>query len=328
MALLEVKDLQTCFFTERGTVRAVDGVSFVIAEGETLGLVGESGSGKSVTGYSILGVLPKPAGRTVGGEVLFLGEDLLKKSPREMRAVRGREISMILQDPFLSLNPVLTIGYQVAEAIRLRSATRGKALVEKVKGILDALGIAAPERCLNAYPHELSGGMRQRVVGAIALSCQPRLIIADEPTTALDATVQAQYLALLREIQERSGLSILFITHDFGVVAAMCHRVAVMYAGKIIEVAAVREIFDRPAHPYTEGLLRAVPSVERREERLYAIPGKPMRQVTERMGCAFAPRCEHSEDRCRSGYPPVVEVAEAHEASCWRARERYARTTA
>jgi oligopeptide/dipeptide ABC transporter ATP-binding protein len=328
MALLDVRNLRSYFFTERGVVRAVDGVSFVVAEGETMGLVGESGSGKSVTGYSILGVLPKPTGRTVAGEILFRGEDLLKKSPREMREVRGRDISMILQDPFLSLNPVLTVGRQVAEAIRLHSSTRGKALVERVKDILHALGIAAPARCLTAYPHELSGGMRQRVVGAIALACQPRLIIADEPTTALDATVQAQYLALLRDIQQRSGLSMLFITHDFGVVAAMCHQVAVMYAGRIIEVAAVREIFDRPAHPYTEGLLRAVPSMEARPDRLYAIPGKPMRQVTDRTGCTFAPRCDHADDRCWSAYPPVVEVAGGHEASCWSARERYARTTA
>jgi len=253
---LEVKNLKTYFFTRWGTVKAVDGVSFCLKEGETLGLVGESGCGKSITCLSLLRLVPEPAGRIVGGEILLQGEDLLKKSEKEMREIRGAKISMILQDPMTSLNPVFTIGNQLTEAIKIHRGLKGKDLRERAVNMLKMVRISSPEERLRNWPHQLSGGMRQRVVAAISLSCEPRLLVADEPTTSLDATIQIQFLHLLHEVQQQVGLTMIFVTHDFGIVARMCNRVAVMYAGKIVEMAEVRELFNHAAHPYTEALIK------------------------------------------------------------------------
>ena len=316
--LLEVKGLRTHFFTRRGVVKAVDGVSFSLRAGETLGIVGESGSGKSVTALSLVRLVPQPAARIVGGQVLLEGEDLLRKSEADMRRIRGAKIAMILQDPLTSLNPVLSIGSQVTEAITLHQGLRGRGLWERAVDILRKLKIPSPEQRMSNFPHQMSGGMRQRVVGAIAISCEPRLLIADEPTTSLDVTVQAQYLRLLKEIQAESGLAILFITHDFGVVAKMCDRVAVMYAGRIVEMAGVRDLFTMPAHPYTEALMRSVPKLEEQVDRLYSIEGQPPAPDRLPPGCPFAPRCPYVMDRCRQEYPPQVTIGAGHTASCWR----------
>jgi len=316
--LLEVKDLKTHFFTRRGVVKAVDGVSFSLRAGETLGIVGESGSGKSITALSLVRLVPQPAARIVGGQVLLEGEDLLRKSETEMRHIRGAKIAMVLQDPLTSLNPVLSIGSQVTEAITLHQGLRGRSLWERAVDILRKLKIPSPEQRMASFPHQMSGGMRQRVVGAIAISCQPRVLIADEPTTSLDVTVQAQYLRLLKEIQAESGLAILFITHDFGVVAKMCDRVAVMYAGRIVEMAGVRDLFTMPAHPYTEALMRSVPKLEEQVDRLYSIEGQPPAPDRLPPGCPFAPRCPYVMDRCRQEYPPQVTIGAGHTASCWR----------
>jgi len=315
--LLEVRDLKTYFFTRRGTVKAVDGISFSLAPGETLAVVGESGSGKSVTALSLLRLVPEPAGRIIHGEVLLEGQDILKLNPREMRRVRGSRISMVLQDPMTSLNPAFSIGDQVGEAVRLHQRVGGGELRRRIVEALSRLKISSAESRMADYPHQMSGGMRQRVSGAIALSCQPRLLIADEPTTSLDVTIQAQYLELLREIQERSHISIIFITHDFGIVAATAHKVAVMYAGKIVEMGTTEEIFDNPYHPYTEALLRCVPRSDRLEGRLVDIPGQPPDLANLQPGCSFAPRCPKVMDRCREGYPPEVEVSPGHVTKCW-----------
>ena len=316
--LLEVKNLTICFFTRWGVVRAVEDVSFTLRKGETLGLVGESGSGKSVMCLSIMRLLPKPAGRIVGGQIFFEGEDLLKKSEGEMRKIRGKKISMILQDPMTALNPVFSIGDQVMETIWLHQGLRGKELVERAKRILELVGISAPEARLRNYPHQLSGGMRQRVVGAIALSCQPPLLIADEPTTSLDVTIQAQYLRLLKEIQGQMGLALIFITHDFGIVARMCSQVAVMYAGTIVEMADVRELYDHPVHPYTVALMEAVPRAEQRLERLNSIEGQPPPLHLLPPGCSFSPRCLSRNNKCNPGeFPPRVDVSSGHWVKCW-----------
>lgn len=317
--LLEVRNLKTYFFTRRGTVKAVDGVSFSLAPGETLAVVGESGSGKSVTALSLLRLVPEPAGRIIDGKVLLEGRDLLKLKPHEMRRVRGSRISMVLQDPMTSLNPAFSIGDQVEEAVRLHQRVRGGELRRRVVEALSRLKIPAAESRVADYPHQMSGGMRQRVSGAIALSCQPRLLIADEPTTSLDVTIQAQYMELLREIQERFHISIIFITHDFGIVAATAHKVAVMYAGKIVEMGTTEEIFDNPAHPYTEALLRCVPRSDRLDGRLVDIPGQPPDLANLPRGCSFAPRCPKVMDRCREAYPPEVEVSPGHLTKCWLA---------
>jgi oligopeptide/dipeptide ABC transporter ATP-binding protein len=317
--LLEVRDLKTYFFTRRGTVKAVDGVSFSLAPGETLAVVGESGSGKSVTALSLLRLVPEPAGRILDGQVLLEGRDLLKLKPHEMRRVRGSRISMVLQDPMTSLNPAFSIGDQVGEAVRLHQRVGGGELRRRVVEALSRLKIPSADSRMADYPHQMSGGMRQRVCGAIALSCQPRLLIADEPTTSLDVTIQAQYMELLREIQERFHISIIFITHDFGIVAATAHKVAVMYAGKIVEMGTTEEIFDHPAHPYTEALLRCVPRSDRLEGRLVDIPGQPPDLANLPPGCSFAPRCPKAMDRCREAYPPEVEVSAGHVTRCWLA---------
>lgn len=315
--LLHVKNLCTYFFTDKGIVKAVDGVSFFVYEGETFGLVGESGCGKTVTAYSILRLLPKKSGRIVKGEILFDGVNLLELSEKEMRTYRGREISMILQDPMVSLNPVYPIGEQIAEAVRLHQKLPKEEVKNKVISALKLLGVPSPEVLLNQYPFQLSGGMRQRVVGAIAMSCNPRLLIADEPTTALDATIQAQFLALLRDIQRKTKVSIIFITHDFGVVARMCHRVGVMYAGKIVEMAGKEEIFNAPKHPYTIALINSVPRLDRKTERLYSIEGQPPSLIDPPSGCGFSPRCPFAMEVCQKGTPPLIEIGEDHHVACF-----------
>jgi oligopeptide/dipeptide ABC transporter ATP-binding protein len=318
-AVLEVRDLHTYLFPRRGVVKAVDGVSFSLRQGESLGLVGESGCGKTMTALSVLRLVPRPAARIVQGEVLLEGEDLLRKSNREMRRVRGRKIAMILQDPQTSLNPVLTVGNQLIEAIAKHQRGTRRTLVQRAIDALRRVQVAGPERRIHDYPHQMSGGMKQRVVGAIAMSCEPRVLIADEPTTALDATIQLQYLKLLRTIREHTQMSILFITHDFGVVAGICDRVAVMYAGRIVETGPVRQVFSNPAHPYTQALLASVPKMKQRPERLYAIAGQPPTSYDQLpAGCRFAPRCPYAESRCRSDYPPAFAPADGHIAHCWR----------
>jgi len=315
---LEVRDLHTHFFLRRGVVKAVDGVSFSLRRGEVLGLVGESGCGKSVTALSILRLLPSDSARTIQGQVLLDGEDLITKSNRQMRQIRGRKIAMILQDPQTSLNPLFTIGNQLSEVIPRNSPERSGGVRERAIEALRRVKLSAPEQRLRQYPHELSGGMKQRVVGAIAMSREPRVLIADEPTTALDATIQLQYLNLLKELQKNTDMAILFITHDFGVVARMCDRVAVMYAGRIVETGPVREVFDNPSHPYTQALIASVPKMERPVKRLHTIEGQPpvLSELPE--GCRFEPRCPYAEARCRAAYPGLFTVATEHAANCWR----------
>ena len=316
--ILEVKDLQTYFFNRTSTVKAVDGVSFQLRQGETLGIVGESGCGKSMTALSLLRLVPKPAGRIVGGEVWLNGQDILQIGDDEMRQVRGRQISMILQDPQTSLNPVFTIGNQLTEALAITRKESRKGLLSRGLEALRNVNVAAPERRMVDFPHQMSGGMKQRVVGAIAMSSEPQVIIADEPTTALDVTIQLQYLRLLREIQANTGMAIIFITHDFGVIARMCDRVAVMYAGRIVEQGAVRDLFNEPSHPYTQALINSVPKLEERVDRLYSIEGQPPLLSNLPEGCRFEPRCEFAAERCREAYPPTFDIRQEHTADCWR----------
>jgi oligopeptide/dipeptide ABC transporter ATP-binding protein len=291
-------------------------VSFTLNEGETMGVVGESGSGKTVTSMSLLRLLP-PAARIVGGEIWFQGEDLVAKSEREMRQLRGSQLTMILQDPMMSLNPLFTIGEQIAEPLRIHRRMRGSRLRERIKELLRGVRIPSPEVRLREYPHQMSGGMRQRIVGAIGISCEPQLLIADEPTTSLDVTIQAQYLNLLKDIQQRSRLAMIFITHNIGIVAKMCDHVGVMYAGKLVERAPVRTIFNQPAHPYTEALLQAVPKLTDRSKRLWSIEGQPPDLANPPAGCPFNPRCPQAEDRCRREVPPEFQVGENHYTRCW-----------
>ncbi len=311
--VLEVNDLQTHFTTRWGTVKAVDGVSYHVRRGETLGIVGESGSGKSVTALSLMRLVPSPPGQIVGGEVILNGRNLLDLSEGQMTAVRGGEISIILQDPMQALNPVFNIQNQVGEAIRIHQKLRGAALWDKIIDSLRKVRIPAPEMRAKDYPHQLSGGMRQRVVGAIGISSAPSVIIADEPTTSLDVTIQAAYLRLLRQIQQEEGVGIIFITHDFGIVAKMCDRVAVMYAGRIVELADVRTIFNEPMHEYTKALIGSVPKLEEKTGRLPQIEGQPPLLYNLPPGDAFAPRSTlefTQEDAERR--PPLVEVEEGH----------------
>ena len=316
--VLKVENLRTYFRTRWGEVKAVDGVSFELRKGETLGIVGESGSGKSVTMLSMMRLIPIPPGRIVEGTITLDGEDLLQLSESEMSKVRGSKIALIIQDPMTSLNPVFTIGNQVTEAIRIHQDIPKRSVMEKALEVLRKVNIPAAESRIRDYPHQLSGGMRQRVVGAIGISCQPLVLIADEPTTSLDVTIQAQYLKLLRDLQQESGMSLIFITHDFGIVAKMCDRVAVMYAGKIVEVGSVRDIFNKPSHPYTEALLASVPKMEEDVDRLYAIEGQPPLLHDLPVGCSFADRCPYVMDRCREEYPPDFPVDEGHYSACWR----------
>jgi oligopeptide/dipeptide ABC transporter ATP-binding protein len=316
--ILEVDDLHTYCFTRFGVVKAVDGVSFSLREGEALGVVGESGCGKTMTALSLLKLLPRPVARIVKGSIKLQGENIVDKSEKEMRQIRGRRISMILQDPQTSLNPVFSIGNQLIEAIQIHHDDSRKSLVRRAIDGLKQVRVAAPERRVDDYPHQMSGGMKQRVVGAIAISCEPKVIIADEPTTSLDVTIQAQYLRLLREIQEETNLAVIFITHDFGIVAKMCDRVMVMYAGRCVESGPVREIFNHPSHPYTQALLSSVPSMDDDVERLYSIGGQPPALWDLPAGCRFAARCQYAEDKCRHEYPPAFTLSEGHTASCWR----------
>ena len=320
-ALLEVRDLRTYIYTRRGIVKAVDGATFSVRRGETLGIVGESGSGKSMTCLSILRLVPEPGGRIVGGQIVFDGEDLLAKSPEEMRRLRGSRIAMILQDPMASLNPAMTVGEQIAETLALHRGLRGRALDERVVELLRQVRISDPERRVHAYPHQMSGGIRQRVAGAIAISCQPRLLIADEPTTSLDVTIQAQYLRLLKEIQRETSLALVFVTHDLGIVAKLCDRVAVMYAGRIVELGRTRDIFNRPRHPYAVGLLSCLPTLRRGREPLTAIEGQPPDLAHVPSGCSFTPRCPMAEPRCGEKRPSLEAIEPDHLVACFRASD-------
>jgi len=295
--ILEVNDLRTYIHTRTSVVKAVDGISFNLRRGETLGIVGESGCGKTMTALSLLRLVPKPAGRIESGEIILNGSDLITKTEEEMRQVRGKQISMILQDPQTSLNPVFSIGNQLMESLGIGNNEGRKNLLERAVESLRRVNVAAPERRMDDFPHQMSGGMKQRVVGAIAMSLEPTIIIADEPTTALDVTIQLQYLRLLKEIQASTGMAIIFITHDFGVVARMCDRVAVMYAGRIVEEGPVRELFNNPAHPYTQALMDSVPKLEERVDRLYSIDGQPPMLWNLPQGCYFADHCPHAKDR-------------------------------
>ncbi|MEX0761297.1 MAG: ABC transporter ATP-binding protein [Dehalococcoidia bacterium] len=315
--VLDVKDLRTYFTTRWGTVKAVDGVSYHVKKGETLGVVGESGSGKSVTALSIMRLVPSPPGHIVGGEVILNGRDILQLSEDQMTKVRGGEIAMILQDPMSALNPVFTIENQVGEAIQIHQGLKGRSLWDKVVDALKKVRIPAAETRAKDYPHQLSGGMRQRVVGAIGISSEPAVIIADEPTTSLDVTIQAAYLRLLRQIQSEEGAAIIFITHDFGIVAKMCDRVAVMYAGRIVETGDVRQIFNTPQHPYTHALIESVPKLEEKTGRLLQIEGQPPLLYNLPPGCPFAPRCTRVIDRCREEYPPTETAGTDHIFNCW-----------
>jgi oligopeptide/dipeptide ABC transporter ATP-binding protein len=315
--VIEVRDLHTHVVTRWGTIKAVDGVSFGVAEGRTLGLVGESGSGKSMTCLSIVRLVPRPAARIVAGSVRLDGEELISKSEPEMQRVRGRKIAMILQDPMSSLNPVFSVGMQLGESISIYHGLRGRALVERATELLAAVHIPAPLTRLRAFPHQLSGGMRQRIVGAMAIAAPPRVLIADEPTTSLDLTIQAQYLGLLKELQQRHGLAMIFVTHDLGIVSRVCDRVAVMYAGRIVEMGSVQQIFKAPAHPYTRALLESIPRLGPKRPRLTAIDGQPPDLVTLPPGCAFAPRCPQVMDRCRAEAPPEMSMDDGRTTRCW-----------
>ena len=316
--VLDVQNLKTYFFTRTGVVKAVDGVSFSLMPGETLGIVGESGSGKSMTALSLMRLVPQPAGRIVEGKILFQGEDLVEKTQSEMQDIRGRDICMILQDPMTSLNPVFTVGNQLIETVRQGQNQSSSGIKARAIELLQKVKIASPETRMNAYPHQMSGGMRQRVVGAIAIAGAPKVLIADEATTSLDATIQYQYLTLLKELQAETGMSIIFITHDFGIVAKMCDRVAVMYAGRVAENADVRDLFNKPAHPYTEALMKSVPNVDEEVDYLYSIEGQPPALDNLPPGCTFAPRCPYVFDRCNEGFPDLFEVQAGHSATCWK----------
>lgn len=314
--LLEVKKLKTSFFTHVGEVKAIRDVSFTINAGESVGIVGESGSGKSVTSLSVMQLLSYP-GKVTGGEILFHGTDLLKKSKKEMRKVRSSEISMIFQDPMTSLNPLATIGNQICEAILEHQKLTKKQATEKAVEMLRLVGIPSPEERVHCYPHEFSGGMRQRAMIAMALSCQPELLIADEPTTALDVTIQAQVLRLLNELKERTNTAIILITHDLGVVASSCSRVLVMYGGQIMESGAVEDIFYKPLHPYTMGLLQSIPKAGGSKDRLRSIAGTPPDMLKPPEGCPFYPRCEFAMQICRSRSVPEFDEQNGHKVKCW-----------
>ncbi|TCT25100.1 peptide/nickel transport system ATP-binding protein/oligopeptide transport system ATP-binding protein [Melghiribacillus thermohalophilus] len=318
-SLLEVRNLKTHFFTKAGVVKAVDGVTFDIKPGETLGIVGESGSGKSMTAMSIMRLIPSPPGKIVGGEIEFEGKNLLSMSEKELKKIRGNEISMIFQDPMTSLNPVFTIKKQMVETILTHQDMTKKEAIDRAVELLDLVGIPDARARLNNYPHEFSGGMRQRVMIAMALSCDPKLLIADEPTTALDVTIQAQILDLLNRLQEEMGMSIMMITHDLGVVAEVCDRVMVMYAGQPVEFTEAATLFDHPKHPYTWGLLNSIPKITKKKEgqkRLEAIPGLPPDLRNLEAGCHFAPRCKHAMDSCYSKNPSYEPCEPDHFVRC------------
>lgn len=315
--LLEIKDERLSFFTPAGEVKALNGVSFSMDEGEVLGIVGESGSGKSVTAYSVMGLTAYP-GKLIGGTINFNGHQIEKMSEKEMRKIRGNEVSIIFQDPMTSLNPVYTIGNQITEVICLHTGKSKKEAHDRAKELLELVGINEPAKRLKQYPHELSGGMRQRVMIAIALACEPKLLIADEPTTALDVTIQAQILELMQELRKKLGMSIIMITHDLGVVASMCERIAVMYAGHIVEYGTADEIFYEPKHEYTKGLINSIPKLSAQEiERLVPIEGQPVDLLNPPAGCPFAPRCANCMKICLREMPPKTELSDTHYSHCW-----------
>ncbi|WP_025782777.1 ABC transporter ATP-binding protein [Sporosarcina sp. D27] len=316
--VLDVKDLQTTFFTDSGAIPAVDHVDFFVREGEVLGIVGESGCGKSVTSLSVMGLVPKPPGKITGGEILFQGNDLLKKSEKEMRYIRGNDIAMIFQEPMTSLNPLFTIGNQMSEAILIHEKkwSKKRARARAIE-MLKLVGLPRADELIDEYPHQLSGGMRQRVMIAMALVCDPKLLIADEPTTALDVTIQAQILKLMKELNTRLDTAIMLITHDLGVVAETCERVIVMYAGQVIEEASVKKIFEDPQHPYTKGLIQSVPDMRYKKDRLYSIPGNVPKPGTIKKGCKFAARCEFAFDRCLEENPALIQTETGHQTRCF-----------
>lgn len=314
--LLSVNNLHTSFFTEKGEVQAVNGVSFYLDEGKVLGIVGESGSGKSVTAYSIMQILAE-TGRIVDGSVIYKGEDISKWNEKQMRSFRGKCCSIIFQDPMTSLNPVFTVGSQLEEAIRLHTDRKGKEIKERAIEMLSLVGINEPERRLKQYPYEMSGGMRQRIMIAMALACEPDILIADEPTTALDVTIQAQILELMQELQKKLGMAIIMVTHDLGVIAEICDEIIVMYGGRVCERGTADDIFYRPCHEYTKGLLRSIPQVGNSKERLVPISGTPINMLNLPKGCAFCPRCDSAMKICLEEVPQEYRVGETHKASCW-----------
>jgi oligopeptide transport system ATP-binding protein len=326
-SFLTVKDLRTYFETEDGTVKAVDGINFEVKRGETLGIVGESGSGKSVANLSIMRLIPTPPGKIVSGSIVFHGRDILSLSPSEVRAVRGKRIAMIFQDPMTSLNPFLRVSKQLMEVTQLHLGHTKDAARRHAIEMLEKVGIPDAGDRVDNYPHEFSGGMRQRVMIAMALSCTPELLIADEPTTALDVTIQAQILELIRRLKRETGASVILITHDLGVVAGMTDHVIVMYAGKIFEQAPTRELFERPGNPYTRALLHSVPDPTAEQGKLYQIPGQPPDLARLPVGCPFAPRCERAEELCRQEFPPFVQLTPNHYSLCHFAKEVYAESS-
>ena len=315
--LLKVNDLEVSFFTHAGEVKAVRKVSYDLKYGEAMGIVGESGSGKSVSSYALMGIIPEP-GKILNGSINFEDKDITKLSEAEMLKLRGKEVGMIFQDPMTSLNPVFTVGSQIDESLKKHTNLDKKQREKRIIELFELVGINQPEKRLKQYPHEFSGGMRQRVMIAMALACNPRLLIADEPTTALDVTIQAQIIELLKELKEKINMSIIFITHDLGVISEICDKVAVMYAGNIIERGSIDDIFYNPKHPYTLGLLKSIPKINADEhERLIPIEGNPVDLINPPKGCAFAPRCDYCMNICMEKVPPVYSVGEGHESSCW-----------
>ncbi|WP_163100634.1 ABC transporter ATP-binding protein [Peribacillus alkalitolerans] len=323
--VLDVKELKTTFISSDGDIPAVDEVSFSVNKGEILGIVGESGCGKSVTSLSIMKLIPQPPGKIAGGEILLNGENLVDASEKRMRQIRGNEVAMIFQEPMTSLNPLFTIGDQLTEAIQIHKKMTKKEVFQQAVEMLKLVGLPRAEAIMKEYPHQLSGGMRQRVMIAMALSCHPKLLIADEPTTALDVTIQAQILSLMKELNEKLDTAIIMITHDLGVVAELCQRVIVMYAGKVVEEATVETIFKDPKHPYTVGLLRSVPDIRDKKERLYSIPGNVPKPGSIQTGCRFAARCEHVHERCLSESPDLFQSGEeGHYVRCFLHQEKEA----
>lgn len=316
--ILEIRDLCVEFQTMEGTVQAVNHLSYKLRKGEKLGIVGESGSGKSVSSLGMLRLIPNPPGRITGGEILYKGQDLVKAPKKEMQRIRGNEISMIFQEPMTSLNPIIKCGKQIAESLRLHRGMNKKEAMEEAVRLMQSVGIANPAQRAHEYPHQMSGGMRQRVMIAMALACEPQILIADEPTTALDVTIQAQILDLIRDLNERMGTSVIFITHDLGVVSELCDTVLVMYTGRIVEQAPVLELFETPKHPYTVGLLEAIPRITKQRAPLQTIEGT-VPNPTERIdGCSFSPRCPYATEQCRQKEPPEVQLSEHRRVRCWR----------
>lgn len=315
--ILEIKNLETKFFTDEGVVPAVDGLDLKLHEGETLAIVGESGCGKSVTSMSILRLIPSPPGRVTKGEIVYKGQDLLKLSEKEMRDIRGNEISMIFQEPMTSLNPVFTIGKQIMESLKYHQIVSKEKAYDKAVDMIRLVGIPTPEKCMGNYPHQLSGGMRQRVMIAMALACNPKILIADEPTTALDVTIQAQILRLMEDLKQKTNTSIIMITHDLGIVAQIAENVMVMYAGQAVEYGDVESIFEKPLHPYTVGLLKSIPKINEDVEELYTIKGMVPGPRNLPNGCRFSPRCEYSEKLCETSMPPLIKIGNCN-VRCFR----------